>query len=295
MVRRSWIKRELPKILDYFEKSKNKIYKTSQIRNLFHMKSDEWSLPISLSLTDFIKKLLDETDLQKVQLDFPHRREIRYVWGDVSDFQLAQSLKNGSYFTHQSAAYLHGLIDGQLQDLFVNFEQPKRTQKGNLTQEAIDRAFQRPVRVTNNKAIYNDKTIWLINGMHTGRYGVTEKTVKKNEKIDVTNVSRTLVDISVRPVYAGGVSMVFSAYRRVKGKVTTEELADTIKSIGYIYPYHQVVGFYLEKAGVVAGKSLDLLKEMPMNYDFYLTRQMRETAYSNKWRLHYPIDLLKKF
>jgi len=293
MARRSWIKRELPEIINYFDKSKTKIYRTAQIRELFHRKSYEWSLPKSLSMTDFIEKLLDETVLQKVELDFPHRRETRYAWGEVSEFQLAQSLKNGSYITHQSAAYIHGLVDGPPQDLFVNFEQPKRIQKGDITQEAIDRAFKRPVRITKNKAAYRDITIWLINGMHTSRYGVVEEISERNESISVTNVARTLVDMAVRPVYSGGVLNVFAAYKRAKDKTTVEELSKTLRNMGHIYPYHQVVGFYLEKASGVGEESLEILEEIPMNFDFYLTHQMGETAYSKKWRLHYPKELLK--
>jgi hypothetical protein len=292
MPRQSWVKRELHNICEYFDSSKKKIFKRNELRLIFTDKREEWSLPPSLPFTGFIEKLLDETELLKVQLDFPHRRETRYLWGDVSDFQLAQSLKDGSYITHQTAAYLHELIDVPPQNLFVNFEQSKRKQRGDLTQEAIDRAFQNPVRVTNNKATYKDNIIWIINGMHTGRYGVIEKIGEKNEKISVTNVARTLVDIAVRPVYAGGVSNVFTAYQSVKDKVTVEELSETLRNMGYIYPYHQVVGFYMENAGGVEEKSLGILEEIPMNYDFYLTHQMRETAYSKKWRLHYPIDLL---
>jgi len=294
MPRKSWIKKEQYKICEYFDRLENKIFKRNELMLLFSDKSKEWSLPSTLSLKGFIERLLDETKLQINQLEFPHRRETRYVWGDVSDFQLAQSLKNGSYITHQSAAYLHGLFEGPPQDIFVNFEQSKRIQKGNLTQEAIDRAFQRPVRVTKNKAAYREITIWLINGMYTDRYGVIEKIGERNEIISVTNVARTLVDIAVRPVYSGGISNVFEAYKRAKGKTTSEELLETLRNMRYIYPYHQVVGFYLEKAGGVEVKNLEALKEIPMNYDFYLAHKMQETAYSKRWRLFYPKDLLKK-
>ena len=256
-------------------------------------KSEEWSLPSSLSFASFIEKLVDESELQKIQLEFPKRRETRYVWGAAPEIELALSLKAGSYISHQSAAYLHRLIDGPLENIFVNFEQSRRIQKGNLTQEGIDRAFQRPVRVTSKKCKYNDKTIWLINGMYTGKFGVMEIISGNGGIIYVTNIARTLVDLAVRPVYAGGVLNVFTAYHRAKGKVIVDEMVETLREMGHIYPYHQVVGFYMDRAGVAEEKSLEKFREMPMNFDFYLAHQMQETSYSKKWRLYYPVELVK--
>ena len=278
-------------IREHFNLSEKKIYRQNELSLLFTNKREEWSLPPSISLAKFVENLVAETGLQKIIFEFPHRRETRYVWGDVSEFDIILSLKKGSYLSHQTATYLHGLIEGPLENIFVNFEQSRRIQKGDLTQEAIDRAFQRPVRVTRNKCEYNDKTIWQINGMYTDKFGVIEIIGRNGEDIYVTNLARTLVDLAVRPVYGGGVSNVFSAYQKAKGKVTADELAKTLKGMGHIYPYHQVVGFYLEKAGGVEEKSLDKLREMPMSFDFYLAHQMHETAYSKKWRLHYPVEL----
>ena len=293
MANRVSLKSAQQKIEEYFNKSTKGVYKQSELRKVFLEKRREWSLGSDSSFRTFIDFLLEETQMKKFQLPFPQRRETRYLWGESSEYELALSLRENSYFTHQTAAYLHGLIDDPMNNLYVNFEQSKRLPKGELTQEAIDRAFKNQARVTKNMAEWMGITIWLVNGMYTNRYGVIEIIGKRNEKIYVTNLVRTLIDLAVRPAYAGGVSEVLRAYRRAKGGVTVEELSNTLLEMGYIYPYHQAVGFYLEKSGVFDNQSLEPLRNIPMHFDFYLTNQMGETEYSEEWRLYYPKELLK--
>ena len=98
------------------------------------------------------------------------------------------------------------------------------------------------------------------------------------EKIRVTDIERTLIDVTVRPIYAGGVFEVL-------------KLAATLKKLDYIYPYHQAVGFYLERAGVYRESSISLLKKFGFKYDFYLMHQIKEKEYSKKWRLYFPKGL----
>jgi len=61
-----------------------------------------------------------------------------------------------------------------------------------------------------------------------------------------------------------------------------------LKKLSYIYPYHQAIGFYLQKAGVYTDMQIRLLKKFQFEFDFYLTHQMKETEYSKEWRLYYP-------
>lgn len=110
----------------------------------------------------------------------------------------------------------------------------------------------------------------------------------EGETVRVTGVERTLIDAAVRPVYAGGVYEVLNAYRLAREKVSVNKLAATVKKLDYIYPYHQVVGFYLERAGVYKESSIALFQKHEFRYDFYLMHQMKETAYSKRWRLHFP-------
>ncbi len=152
-------------------------------------------------------------------------------------------------------------------------------------------ALKNPVRVTKSHAQYDDMTIWLLNGMYTDSYGVLERKNDRGKSIRLTNVERTLIDISVRPVHAGGVDKVLRAYQLAKDKVSVEQLAETLRVLNFTYPYHQVVGFYLEKAGGYMVSQIELFTQFDQEYDFYLTHDMGETFYSEKWRLYYPNNL----
>ena len=85
--------------------------------------------------------------------------------------------------------------------------------------------------------------------MGTNNLGVIFFKDREGGSIPTTNIERTLIDIAVRPVYSGGVFEVLKAYKMAKDKVSINKLAAYLKKIGYVYPYHQVVGFYLEKSG----------------------------------------------
>jgi hypothetical protein len=278
------------RIDNFFDTVNKKIYKHSEIKDILGNKRAEWNLPSSVRLNGFIDFLLRETKLKKVGLSFITRPELRYAWGDVSVFELGLSLKDASYLSHQTAAYLNGLTDYPSKNVYVNSEQRPRG-KGTLSQDGINLAFKNPVRVTKSHAQYGDKTIWLLNGMNTNCNGVIEKEDSNAKKIRLTNVERTLIDLAVRPVYSGGVSEVLNAYKLAKDKLSIERLVETLRLIDFTYPYHQVIGFYLEKAGCYEESLLEVFRKIGLEYDFYLTHKMDETLYSKRWRLYYPKDL----
>jgi predicted transcriptional regulator of viral defense system len=124
--------------------------------------------------------------------------------------------------------------------------------------------------------------------MHTGNAGVIESIGYEGEKIRVTDVERTLIDIAVRPEYSGGPYEVLKAYRLAKEKVSINRLSALLKQISYVYPYHQVIGFYLDRAGVYKKSQLDLLRKFEMKYSFYLMHKMSDVDFSEKWRLYFP-------
>ena len=108
-------------------------------------------------------------------------------------------------------------------------------------------------------------------------------------RLRFTSLERTLIDIAVRPIYSGGISEVAKAYRFAQERVSVNVLAATLDKLNYVYPYHQAIGFYLERAGYKPTQ-LDLLRRFPMKFDFYLMHGMKETQYVKDWRLHIPKD-----
>ena len=133
----------------------------------------------------------------------------------------------------------------------------------------------------------------MLNGKQTGNYGVIQMMTPGNVEVPVTNLERTLIDITVRPAYAGGVASVIQAYRLAQPNLSIVELIKTLRSLSYVYPYHQSVGFYIDMAGNYDDEAIkEFLNFEPFKYDFYLDYQIKNPTYSKKWRLYYPRNLV---
>lgn len=127
----------------------------------------------------------------------------------------------------------------------------------------------------------------LLNGKSTGRYGIHELKAPDGTRVEVTGLERTLIDILVRPIYAGGLAAIIEAYRRAHEQVSIKAIVETLGALGYVYPYHQAVGFLLQHAGCSA-KSLRPLRELGMKYKFYVCHELSDPAYSSDWGVYHP-------
>jgi predicted transcriptional regulator of viral defense system len=279
-------------IQNHLENLPTSMLTRTQIDRILFENREFWRVSVSTTVQNFIDFLLKETKLKIIKLKFPSRTMDRYIWGSASTFEIVSSLKPDSYFTHYTAVYLHELTEQIPKTIYLNFEQlPKYRVDKELVQQRIDFAFKKPWRVSQNKALYKGHNVCILNGMFTGKLGVVETSSPYGEKISVTNIERTLIDITVRPIYSGGIFEVLKAYKLAKGRVSVNKLAAMLKKLNYLYPYHQAIGFYLEKAGVYGSTQINLIQKIDRKYDFYLTHQMKDISYSKKWRLYFPKGL----
>jgi hypothetical protein len=129
----------------------------------------------------------------------------------------------------------------------------------------------------------------MISGKNTDRLGVEQVAGPAGEIVQATNLERTLIDIVVRPTYGGGVSQLLKAYRAAKGRLSVDRLVSTLGQLDYVYPYHQPIGFLMERAGYPA-HGIDRLHALGLSHDFYLAHGLQEPKYSKDWRLFYPGD-----
>jgi len=259
------------------------------ISKMLDQNREFWRLQRSLTTPKFIDLLIENTKLKRHEMNFARKKYLRFTWDDASVYKLALSMERNSYFTHYTALYWHNLTDQIPKTIYVNYEQAQKRYTANrLLQENIDRAFRNSQRVSKNIAAIGDFKICILNGKYTNRLGVTEIITQENENIILTDVERTLIDIVVRPSYSGGIHEVLNAYRKAAGKVSINKLSAMLKKLSYIYPYHQAIGFYLQRAGVYREEQIKLLKKFDFEYDFYIVHQMKETEYSKEWRLYYP-------
>ncbi|HDY67137.1 hypothetical protein LCGC14_1939960 [marine sediment metagenome] len=281
------------RIEDYFNTLNQKIFLKKDLDRILTAKRYSWKLRETINTENFIT-LLKENQLKEIKLPSPHYEKTytRFSWGDeVSIYQLGLSLKSHSYLSHYTAMYLNGLTDQVSKTIYVNSEQsPKPYRNVSLGQERIDNAFNGKSRTSKYIFNYGEWNICILSGKNTNNLGVEKVKRSKNETLSVTNIERTLIDIAVRPVYSGGINKVQMVYQRAKDKISVKKLVAMLKKINYVYPYHQVIGFYMQRASFDES-ALDLLKKMDLKYDFYLDYKMKKKKYTKEWRLYYPNNL----
>ena len=289
---RSRIQIAKPDILAFFSDQMPSILRERQIAVALTQQRRIWRLAQSTSLAAFIDFLLKSGRLKQHKFEFPHRPETVYTWGDVPAMEMLLSIKPNSYFSHYTALRLHGLTEQVPKFVYISHDRSTEASPNlDITQAAIDESFRLPVRVSKNVVDFEEQRIVLLNSANTGQLGVVDESLQQGEgsaaRLRVTGPERTLIDAAVRPTYCGGVAEVAKAYELAKGQVSVNALAAMLPRMKFAYPYHQAIGFYLERAGY-RESALDLLRRFPMKYDFYLAHDMVETRYEPDWRLHVP-------
>ena len=276
-------------IIEHFNSLGNNVYNINDISRILDDYRKFWRLPVSLTAEGFAKLLITYTQLKLHNFEFKSKNIQRFTWGNISIFGIASSLEKNAYLSHYTALFLHGLTDQIPKKIYVTYEQPQKPKVNKkLSQADIDDAFNKPPRVSNNIAKYQDNSICLLNGQYSNNLGVTTITNDTGETNVVTDIERSLIDITIRPIYSGGIYEVLSAFRNAAKRVSINKLTARLKTLDYVYPYHQAIGFYLEKAGKYRDTQIELLKGFDIKYDFYLDHEIEEVEYSQEWKLHYP-------
>lgn len=275
-----------------FNHRHERVFRQSDLDFIFKSGQLGSELPSSMSPTAFTQMLLRHTKMTKVLLkSTEYTPLLRYAWGtDVAPVLLALSIRPRSFCSHGSAMWIHGL-GGDERHVFVNSEQSEKPPNlTTLTQESIDSAFRNEQRKSKLVYRYRGTSMMVLNGKNSGRLEVELAKVPSGEQVEVTSLERTLVDITVRPAYAGGITHVLESFRKARGRISTEKLLRVLKAFDFIYPYHQSLGFYLKRSGY-AEADLSLIKTVGIPFNFYLAHGMDELAFDEEFKVFFPQSL----
>ncbi|WP_108821229.1 hypothetical protein [Dysgonomonas sp. Marseille-P4361] len=255
----------------------------TNIRSVYGFKSKQKNdiLDLLISLNLLKKEETTDNDGAQYALYFLLNRK-----ADI--FDIAATRSRSAYFSHYSALFINNLTLQIPKQIYLSSERlsPGGRESYSLMQTDIDRVFKKKPRVTNNRRFYKDFAINFLQSQGYNHLGV--KTYRSIYQ--VTNIERTLIDVSVRPFYSGGVTQVLEAFSNAKESLNVKKLFRYYKKMKFIYPYHQVIGFYLEKAGY-SNEDQELFNEIEKTHSFYLTYDMPRAMYSEKWQLYYPKGL----
>jgi predicted transcriptional regulator of viral defense system len=272
-----------------------RVLKLRDIAKVFDENRAFWRLAQNTTLRAFIEFLVSKTSLKEARFHFPHRDASGFTWGDVPLMEVLLGLVDDSFFSHYTAVRIHGLTEQIPKTIYLNHEKVASSvfdrRSGPFEQTAIDKAFKQPPRASNNVVTFGDVRIVLLQSAYQDSLGITTGAVNYGGERDLnlryTNLERTLIDIVVRPFYAGGVFEVAKAFENARDHVSVNTMASMLNRMQLGYPYHQSIGYYLERARYRPAQ-VDIFRTMPMERDFYLTHQMKGTTYEKRWRLHVP-------
>jgi len=280
-------------IVSHFDALPHPVLKLKEIRAILSEQRAFWRLAQSTKGEQLIEFLENHAKLNSFEFAFPQRTETCYTWGDVPLLTILLAIKKDVHFSHYTAMRVHGLTEQTPTSIYLTDERKIGYASGRekLEQGDIDRAFKQAPKISHNWVEHAGKKIYLLNGADTGHLGVITKQVNdddgKEAPVRVTNLERTLIDITVRPTYAGGAFEVAKAFELAKNVVSVNKLVSMLLKLNYAYPYHQAIGYYLERAAYKPSQ-IDLIRRLPIQYDFYLTHAMNGTRYLNDWRLFVP-------
>lgn len=287
--------RAAPNIISFFEKHPFKAYTTHDIQQIFDAERDTWKIANYRSYKHFITFLNERKilllDVQNHEAQNSVKQVLRKK--EATPFHVGLTVRKGGYLSNYSAMQLHQLT---LQlpktvyvsdDKYVNLHGPK-SKDVVLQQEAVDKAFSKPQRVATEsyKSTFDGFRYVYLQRKHTlVNIGIT--TVKEYA---VTDLERTLIDIAVRPAYSGGSFEVLAAFRNAKPKTDVQKLNEYLNQLDYIYPYHQLIGFYLDLAGFPKN-NLQIFLNRKTNINFYQTYNLSNKKLNEKWGIYYPTGL----
>ncbi len=267
-----------------------KAYTTFDITKIFENKRDEWNIADYRNQHHFIKFLQDENILKDHKLKHLSTAKIKQIFTepDASSLNIALSLKKGGYLSNYTAMQIHQLTLQIPKSIYISFSKSQNNSLNqnqiDLNQESIDKAFSKPQRVTSE--VYKSE-------IDNTRYNLIQKAfIETNVGLTFkngflfTDLERTLIDIAIRPAYSGGVFEVLEAFEIAKEKIDLYKLNKYLEILNYIYPYHQLIGFYMDKAGYDE-KTLDVFNKKS-DFDFYLTYNISNKEYNKKWKIYYP-------
>lgn len=178
------------------------------------------------------------------------------------------------YFSHYSAMHLHGMTGESIQTIFVSLQ----------NQVHLPPTLKIPVRYV----IAGKRAFW----------GLEQKWITNEEKINVSDLERTILDALDRLDLSGGIMEAARGIALVHKKINTSRL------IEYSRKFHSVaavkrLGFLMESLSIDSPEAIRALLRITSQYPSYALLDPtldKKGSYLHRWRLiiNFDVENLKQ-
>ena len=263
--------------------SNDSVYTLADVQKLYDNNRKKFP-DCSRSFKKFLRRLLELGLTERHILNEEgYQKRTVFTFGDFDSLECISKIDKNAYFSHHTALFLNNMTQQIPKTAYVSYELSKtKNSRAILKQENIDKVFSAPPREARYYT-FNRRPVILHASKYNGLTGVV-----KNSGGDFyqTDPERTMIDSVVRPHFSGGIFNVLNVFIENREKYSVRKIRDYLKTLNYIYPYHQAIGFLLEKAGY-SEKELSVFENMGIKNRFYLDYKIKNRFFSEKWNLIY--------
>lgn len=187
-------------------------------------------------------------------------------------FLIAKALaEDKPYFiSHYTAMHLHGMTSEAIQTIFISRPDQRRLPKN----------LRIPIRFVT----ISQKRFW----------GLGEKWVTNEEKVCVSDLERTVLDILDRPDLSGGISEIARGLWLAKKDIDVSKLAHYAKRFDSLAAVKRL-GFLMENLDLApegAVNKMHKLIRLSTSYAFLDPTSKKEGKHLDRWRLRINVDIL---
>jgi predicted transcriptional regulator of viral defense system len=254
-------------------------------------------------VSNFIKALQDDGILKIYRLIAKNNKSVTlYTSSDLDKmkpYDIAAAMFPGGYFCNLSSIFYHSLTNQIPSSIYICNETISSRQKpiiDELTNNKLRNAFIKPHRHTNYVFEFNNYEIVVIDREKNTRHGVMSvksSNVLFPKESFVTSIERALIDAIVSPQYNGGITSVYTYFKKAKQKnINIHKLLDIYRSLDFVYPYSQSIGFFFDRLGMKKRANV-IHGAFPPNQKFYIDRNAKASwKMDDKWKLYYPKEII---
>lgn len=266
------------------------VLREEDFEDLLANRRTDWGLGRFESTATVLSALMGPNRLQHEEVTFARLSLHFLVWRHASPYELPWALSGHAYLSHYTALMVHDLTDNRPKTVYLaNPRPPRRRERPLLDQDVVDRAMRATPRLTSNRGEWHGHEIVLVESEVPAGLTVAETIAFAGREIRVATLERTLFDAVVRPEYCGGIAYLPEIFRRAVGRLSINRLLRLLRGLNTGFPYHNVMGFLLERAGYEPKLLRQLHRLEDHGRRFFVARGEPDTmAFDSAWQVFYP-------